>query len=101
MSEITFEWDAAKATINKRKHGVGFEEAKSVFFDEKAKIIHDPEHSYNEERFVILGISVVMRMLVVVHCYRKKTKSFVSFPPGKQQRKNQYNTVEVIYEKGI
>ena len=71
MSNITFEWDASKASLNKKKHGISFDEAKTVFFDEKAKVIHDPEHSDDEERFIILGLSVNVRMLVVIHCYRK------------------------------
>jgi len=71
MSNITFEWDASKASLNKKKHGISFDEAKTVFFDENAKVIHDPEHSDDEERFVILGLSVNVRMLVVIHCYRK------------------------------
>src|SRR3990167_1318039 len=71
MSNITFEWDASKASLNKKKHGISFDEAKTVFFDENAKVIHDPEHSDDEERFIILGLSVNVRMLVVIHCYRK------------------------------
>lgn len=66
-----FEWDASKASLNKKKHGISFDEAKTVFFDENAKVIPDPEHSDNEERFIILGLSVNVRMLVVIHCYRK------------------------------
>ena len=50
MSNITFEWDASKASLNKKKHGISFDEAKTVFFDENAKVIHDPEHSDDEER---------------------------------------------------
>lgn len=69
---IQFEWDATKASNNKRKHGVSFEEAQSVFFDEYATVIHDPEHFNDEERFVILGMSTIARILVVCHCYRKK-----------------------------
>lgn len=72
MKNITFEWDASKASANMKKHGVGFDEAKSVFFDENARIIHDSEHSRGEERFAILGLSVIARILVVIHCYRKK-----------------------------
>ena len=71
MLNITFEWDDSKASLNKKKHGISFDEAKTVFFDENAKVIHDPEHSDDEERFIILGLSVRMRMLVVIHCYRK------------------------------
>ena len=74
MKNIQFEWDAAKASINQKKHGISFDEAKTVFYDENAVIIHDPEHSDHEERFVLLGISSVSRVLVVIHCYRKKDK---------------------------
>lgn len=74
MTNIQFEWDASKASINQKKHGISFDEAKSVFYDENAIIIHDPEHSTAEERFVLLGISSVSRVLVVIHCYRKKDK---------------------------
>ena len=71
MNSIAFEWDSVKASANKKKHGISFDEAKTVFFDENAVVIHDPGHSNHEERFVILGMSVVSRMLVVIHCYRK------------------------------
>jgi uncharacterized protein len=67
---IIFEWDAAKAFLNKKKHGISFDEAKTVFFDEKALVIHDPEHSKNEERFIILGLSSRVRLVVVCHCFR-------------------------------
>ena len=70
MEEITFEWDENKNEINKSKHKVSFEEAKSVFYDEEALVIADPEHSKNEERFIILGFSNKANLLVVCHCYR-------------------------------
>ena len=70
MSEIEFEWDKAKATSNLKKHKVSFEEAKSVFLDESALFIPDPDHSDDEERFILLGVSVKLRILVVCHCYR-------------------------------
>ena len=63
-------WDERKAAINLRKHGVSFNEAKSVFFDEQAKLIDDPDHSEGEDRFVLLGLSSALRLLVVCHCYR-------------------------------
>jgi len=69
---IKFEWNAAKAASNKKKHKISFDEAKTVFFDENAIVIHDTEHSKDEERFVILGISTVARILVVCHCFRHK-----------------------------
>lgn len=68
--EIAFEWDAAKSELNKRKHGVSFEEAQSVFYDENAVEFHDPEHSDDEDRFLMLGMSFKLRILVVCHCMR-------------------------------
>lgn len=68
---MAFEWDASKASVNKKKHAVSFEEAKSAFFDENALVIHDSEHSDDEERFVLLGLSAIANLLVVCHCYRK------------------------------
>ena len=72
MGQLGFEWDRRKNTANKRKHGVSFEEAESVFSDENALFMADPEHSEKEDRFVLLGYSVALRLLVVCHCYRKE-----------------------------
>jgi uncharacterized DUF497 family protein len=71
MSALQFEWDEHKADTNAKKHGVTFEEARTVFFDEQARLIDDPDHSEDEERFVILGLSSTPRLLLVCHCYRK------------------------------
>jgi len=71
MSSFRFEWDERKAVANKRKHGISFAEAKTAFLDEDARVIPDPEHSEDEERFVLLGLSISVRVLVVCHCYRK------------------------------
>jgi len=70
MSPLEFEWSPAKAASNVRKHGVTFEEARTVFEDEEALLIPDPEHSVGEERFVLLGISAASRLVVVIHCER-------------------------------
>ncbi len=70
MKQIRFEWDERKATVNRRKHGVSFEEARTVFFDEDALLRPDEDHSEDEDRFVLLGLSERLRMLVVCHCYR-------------------------------
>ena len=70
MSSIRFEWDPKKADANLRKHKVSFEDAQSVFSDERALLIDDPDHSDDEDRFVLLGLSQSLRLLVVVHCYR-------------------------------
>ena len=71
MEQLLFEWDDAKNIINKQKHNISFEEAKTVFYDENALVIDDPEHSYDEERFIILGNSSIANLLVVCHCYRE------------------------------
>ena len=70
MTHIAFEWDKSKNQANKRKHGVSFDEAESIFSDENALLIHDPDHSDDEDRFILLGLSVKFRILVVCHCYR-------------------------------
>jgi len=71
MNAILFTWDEQKAKINQKKHDVSFEEAKTVFYDENARLIHDLDHSNEEERFLILGLSNRFRLLLVVHCYRE------------------------------
>lgn len=71
MSEIHFEWNKLKALANKRKHGVSFEEAKTVFYDENAVRFDDPDHSTNEDRFIMVGISFKLQVLVVSHCERE------------------------------
>jgi len=70
MNAIRFEWDENKNRDNTRKHGVSFEEAQTVFFDENAIRYFDPDHSEDEDRFIMLGISFKLRVLVVCHCYR-------------------------------
>jgi uncharacterized DUF497 family protein len=70
MADLRFEWDPKKASSNEKKHGVTFAEAQSVFHDEDALVIPDPDHSETEERFIILGMSSQDRALVVVHCFR-------------------------------
>ncbi|CEN56649.1 BrnT family toxin [Candidatus Methylopumilus turicensis] len=72
MDSIKFEWDTLKAAANINKHGVSFEEARTVFFDEHAKLIGDPDHSANEDRLILLGLSSGLRVLIVCHCYRSK-----------------------------
>jgi len=70
MYDVTFEWDENKDRLNFLKHGVSFNEALTVFFDDNALLIVDKDHSEHEERFVILGLSKGLRLLVVCHCYR-------------------------------
>ena len=68
---IKFEWDSTKATANIKKHGVSFEEAHSVFYDEFAVQFFDEDHSSDEERFLLLGMSTGARLLLVCHCERE------------------------------
>ena len=68
---ITFEWDAPKARANLKKHHISFEEAKSVFYDEFAVQFFDEEHSSNEERFLMLGMSSGAKLLIICHCERE------------------------------
>ena len=67
---LNFEWDEHKNAINKIKHKVSFEEAQTVFYDDRALVIDDPEHSIDEDRFIILGMSSRANLLIVCHCYR-------------------------------
>jgi hypothetical protein len=68
---LRFEWDERKNEQNRRKHGISFEEARTVFFDENALLVSDPDHSGQEDRFVLLGLSSGLRVLLVCHCYRR------------------------------
>lgn len=70
MKAIHFEWDENKNKTNIQKHKISFEEARTVFYDENARVIADPDHSQEEDRFIILGLSTSLKLLVVCHCYR-------------------------------
>ena len=72
MPEIEFEWDPGKDRSNRKKHGVAFEEARSVFYDEQAVEFYDDEHSDWEDRFLLLGLSSQLRLLLVCHCFREE-----------------------------
>ncbi len=71
MTDIQFEWDERKNRENRRKHRVSFEEAQTVFLDENAVRYFDPDHAEDEDRFIMLGMSFTLRVLVVCHCYRE------------------------------
>ena len=72
MKTLKFEWDKKKATLNAKKHGISFEEARTAFYDENAIQFFDPDHSDDEDRFLLLGSSFNLRTLVVCHCFRKE-----------------------------
>lgn len=71
MAEISFQWDPKKSRSNLAKHGVSFEEAQTAFLDEEALLIEDPDHSEDEDRFLLLGLSSALREVIVSHCYRQ------------------------------
>ncbi len=75
MGGIQFKWDEKKNRKNMREHGVSFEEAQTVFLDENALRFFDPDHSEEEDRFIMLGISFKPRVLVVCHCYRENDEA--------------------------
>ncbi|WP_216196847.1 BrnT family toxin [Polynucleobacter sp. UK-Mo-2m-Kol15] len=72
ITSLRFEWEPKKSSANLKKHGISFEEAKSVFYDEGAKLISDPDHSEDEDRFILLGVSHSLRVILVCHCYRSE-----------------------------
>lgn len=71
MNEPLFEWDQNKNILNQKKHNISFEEARTVFLDDNALLIDDPDHSQEEDRFILLGFSLRAKLLVVCHCYRR------------------------------
>lgn len=93
---LRFDWDEQKNRGNRTKHGIWFEEAQSVFDDPHGRLFYDPDHSEDEDRFVLLGMSFAARILVVVHCYRKSDSQVRIISARKAARK------EVrFYEEGI
>ena len=91
-----FEWDEAKNVANKTKHGIDFNEARTVFFDETAILFDDPEHSSEEERFIILGMSENANVCIVCHCYRK-SDSVIRIISARKATKEERK----IYVRGI
>ena len=71
MDDLKFDWDKSKALLNKKKHGISFEEAVTVFYDDDALEFHDPDHSEDEDRFFMVGLSFRTRVLLVSHCIRE------------------------------
>jgi uncharacterized DUF497 family protein len=92
VSNIDFAWDPRKARSNLLKHGISFDEPKTVFLDEHARLIDDPDHSLQEERFVLLGYSLQARCLIVVHCYSESSEAIrlISARPATAQEEEMY-----------
>lgn len=93
---LRFAWDERKNRANRAKHGVWFEEAQSAFHDPHARMFYDPEHSEEEDRFLLLGMSSAERVLVVVHCYRE-SESLVRIISAREATKKEVRA----YEEGI
>ena len=93
MSAVRFSWDGEKAAENVRKHGVSFEEASTVFFDENARLKQDTDHSEEEDRFVLLGFSAKLRILVVCHAYREDDEviRLISARRATRKERNRYD----------
>jgi len=91
MNVLIFEWDAKKSASNEKKHGVSFEEAKSAFTDQFARLISDPDHSEQEDRFILLGASIHARLLIVCHCVRSNDRiRIISARKADKQERNLY-----------
>ncbi len=92
MNEIQFEWDEAKNKENQRRHGISFEEAQPVFYDRCARLMADPDHSEVEDRFVLMGLDMKLRLLVVCHCYRAGNRviRIISARKGTRQEARHY-----------
>jgi len=92
VTALRFVWDERKSEANARKHGVTFAEAETVFLDEEALLIGDPDHSDDEDRFILLGMSARLRTLVVCHCYREddSTIRIISARKADRQERARY-----------
>jgi uncharacterized DUF497 family protein len=88
MDGLQFTWDENKNRGNRRKHGVSFEEAQSVFYDQRAKVYFDPDHSDDEDRFILLGLSCRLRVLVVCHCHLE-TKALIRIISARRANKSE------------
>lgn len=98
MRDLRFEWDEAKNAANKKKHGVSFEEARSVFYDERALLTEDPDDSHGEDRFLLLGLSATLRTLMVCHGYRKQD-SVIRITSARRADRTERTTYERRWKK--
>lgn len=91
MDHLIFEWNDEKSSANKNKHGISFEEAKNVLDDQFARLIADPDHSNEEDRFILLGMSTQARLLVVSHFVRvNESIRIISVRRADRQERNIY-----------
>lgn len=95
METISFEWDEHKNEINKKKHGISFETAREVFYDDAAVLFDDPDHSVGEERFLIIGMTNSLKICIVSHCYRG-SDNIIRLISAREATRNERK----IYEEG-
>lgn len=100
MTILAFSWDPRKDRENHKKHGVSFSEAKTVFYDENALLLRDPDHSISEDRFILMGISSSLRFLVIVHCY-KGSEGVIRIISARKATGNEQKEIGRHYEKRI
>lgn len=93
---LYFGWDENKNRLNLKKHGITFEEASTVFFDDNAILFDDPAHSVEEDRFILLGMSETAKLCVVCHCYRE-SDTVIRIISARQATRREENR----YVKGI
>jgi uncharacterized DUF497 family protein len=86
---LRFEWDERKAKANEKKHGISFSEAETVFFDENARLLYDVENSSEEDRYILLGISYSLSLLVVCHVYKEDEETIRIFSARRANRREQ------------
>lgn len=89
MEKLVFTWDESKNVVNKKKHGVSFEEAQTVFFDEYAIEFDDPDHSEDENRFLLVGLSQKLRVIIVSHCFLENKSEIRIISARKATRKEE------------
>jgi len=94
MKSISFEWDEKKSQTNFEKHKITFDEAQTVFFDANGRMMFDSTHSADEDRFVLLGLSGAMRVLVVVHCCRGKNEEIIRIISARKATRKEQNQYE-------
>ena len=94
MESMSFEWDEKKSKANITKHKVSFDEAQTVFFDSNARMIFDPDHSSSEDRFILLGMSALLRVLIVCHCCRENDGNVIRIISARKANRKEQKQYE-------
>ncbi|MEB3217278.1 MAG: BrnT family toxin [Richelia sp. RM2_1_2] len=99
VCELRFEWDERKAISNKKKHGISFSEAETVFYDENARLLYDIEHSSEEDRYILIGMSDSLSLLVVCHVYQEDEEVIRIFSARRANKREQEQYQSFFYER--